>query len=179
MKALKAGDYVEANIVRVYIPRSADAYAGPDGNFRQALAQHDNDPRMILREAIGNLAVVRATLDEMVRDLPLEIKTKDNRAGFVIRGGVGVLPVTFSGLDTYCAPVLEQKTAGGWKRVDQSVHGNDYWQCDFQPETGRWDMTFTIRRDGPYQSITSLLSSPIEREFRFSVGKPASSPHHN
>lgn len=167
--ALQAGDFMDATIVRVYIPRSADTYAGPDGNFRQALVRYDNSPLMFLREAIANRPHVRATLGEIVRDLPLEIRTKDNRAGFVIRGGVGVFPVTFSGLDNYRHPLLEEKTADGWKAVDQSVHGNDFWQCDFRPESGRWDLTFSLRRDGPYQDISGLLASPVEREFRFSV----------
>lgn len=179
VNALKAGDFVEADIVRVYIPRSAEAYAGPDGNFRQALARHDNSPLMIAREAIANRPQVRATLGEIVRELPLEIRTRDNRAGFVIRGGVGVFPVTFSGLDTYRAPLLEEKTADGWKPVNQSVHGKDFWQCDFRPETGRWDITFTVRRDGPYQEISSLLSSPVEREFRFSIVKANTSTNNH
>lgn len=171
VNALKAGDFVEADIVRVYIPRSADAYAGPDGNFRQALARHDNSPLMIAREAIANRPQVHATLGEIVRELPLEIRTRDNRAGFVIRGGVGVFPVTFSDLDSYRSPLLEEKTADGWKPVDQSVHGRDFWQCDFRPETCRWAITFTVRRDGIYQEISSHLSSPVEREFRFSIVK--------
>lgn len=175
VKSLKAGDFVEADLVRVYIPRSADAYAGPDANFRQALIRHDNSPLMIAREAIANRPQMRATLGEVVRELPLEIRAKDNRAGFVIRGGVGVFPVTFSGLDTYRQPLLEEKTGDGWKPVDQSVHGNDFWQCDFRPETGRWEITFTVRRDGRYQDIPSHLTSPVEREYRFSIGQNRSS----
>jgi hypothetical protein len=172
VKSLKAGDYMDARLVRVYIPRSADAYAGPDKSFREALIRHDNDPCMILREAIANHPATRVTFGKLVQDQPLEIETKGNRAGFVIRGGVGVFPVTFTGLDTYRFPVLEQKTADGWKPVDQSVHGNDYWQCDFQPETNRWSISYTIRRDSPDQTIPSLISSPVVREFRFSAGSP-------
>jgi hypothetical protein len=97
----------------------------------------------------------------------------------VIRGGVGVFPVTFSGLDSYRSPLLEEKTADGWKPVDQSVHGKDFWQCDFPPETGRWDITFTVRRDGLYQEISSHLSSPVEREFRFSLIQANTSPTHH
>jgi hypothetical protein len=171
VKALKAGDFFEFDMVRVYIPRSAEAYAGPDENFRQALIRHDNSPLMIAREAIANRPQVRATLGEIVRELPLEIRVRDNRAGFVVRGGVGVFPVTFSGLGTYRYPLLEEKTADGWKPVDQSVHGKDFWQCDFRPETGRWDITFTVRRDGLYQDLPSHLSSPVVREFRFSIAK--------
>ena len=175
VKSLKAGDFIDARIVRVYIPRSADAYAGPDKSLREALTQYDNDPRMILREAVANLPAIRVTLGKLVQDAPFEIETKDNRAGLIVRGGVGAMPVTFCGLDTHRAPVLEQKTAEGWKRVDQSVHGNDFWQCDFQPESKRWNISFTIRRDSPYQSIPALIASPVEREFRFSVGPRQSS----
>lgn len=171
VKALKSGDYVDFSLVRVYIPRSVDAYAGPDANFRRALADQDNSPLMILREAIGNRPQARVTLGKLLRDQPLEIQTRDNRAGFILRGGVGAFPVTFRGLDSHRAPLLEQRGAGGWKPVDQAVHGKDFWQCDYQAETGTWDITYTIRLDGPYQSIDALMHSPVEREFRFSLVK--------
>ena len=171
INALKAGDYVDARIARVYIPRSADAYAGPDTGLREALHRHDNTSTMILREAIANHLVTRVTLGKLVREFPLEIESKANRAGFIVRGGMGALLVTLRGLDTYRAPVLEQKTANGWKPVDQSIHGKDFWQCDFDPETKRWSITFTLRHDVPYQDTTALLAKPVEREFRFSMQK--------
>ena len=30
-----------------------------------------------------------------------------------------------------------------WRRVDQSVHGNDFWQADFDPVARRWRLTYT------------------------------------
>jgi hypothetical protein len=169
VKALKAGDFVDASLVRVYLPRSADAYAGPDESFRAALRQYDNDPRMILREAAGNHPDFRATLGKLVATQPLEIRAKGNRAGFIVRGGVGALPVTFSGLSGYRAPVLEQRVGEEWRRVDQSVHGNDFWQCDFRPESDDWSITYTIRQDSPHQAVPALISLPLKREFRFSA----------
>lgn len=173
--ALKAGDHIDFSLVRVYIPRSAEAYAGPDANFRRALAEHDNDPRMVLREAIANHPQIRVTLGKLLGDQPLEIQTRDNRAGFIVRGGLGTFPVTFRGLDSHREPLLEEKTADGWKPVDQPVHGRDFWQCDYRAETRTWDITYTLRRDGPYQNTASLLNSPLTREFRFSLS-PSSSP---
>ncbi|TAF25111.1 MAG: hypothetical protein EAZ71_08760 [Verrucomicrobia bacterium] len=169
--SLKAGDFVDARLVRVYIPRSADAYAGPDQAFREALRRYDNDPRMVLREAVGNHPSVRATLGELLGSQPIEIKAQGNRAGFIVRGGVGAMPVTFRGLGDYRAPVLEQRVGDGWQRVDQAVHGNDFWQCDFDAASQDWSITYTIRRDSPPQSIPALVSTPLAREFRFRVGQ--------
>jgi hypothetical protein len=30
---------------------------------------------------------------------------------------------------------------------NQSVHGNDYWQTDYDPQTGTWSQTFNLPRD--------------------------------
>jgi hypothetical protein len=29
------------------------------------------------------------------------------------------------------------------------VHGNDFWQTDYDPAAGRWEITFNVQLDGP------------------------------
>jgi hypothetical protein len=38
-------------------------------------------------------------------------------------------------------------------RVDQSVHGQDFWQARFVPETGRTSLTFNVRNTAPAGSL--------------------------
>ena len=40
------------------------------------------------------------------------------------------------------------------KALDQSVHGNDFWQTDYDPSTRRWSRTFNIpAADGKPRAI--------------------------
>jgi hypothetical protein len=170
---LKAGDFVEIDLVRLYVPRSLDNYGGKNEPFRQALRDYDNDPRMILREAAGNNLTITPTTGTLERLHPPQIRAASNRATFTLRGGLGAVPVTFTGLTDYRYPVLEQKVGDTWQKIDQSVAGNDFWQCDFNAATGTWEITFTILPDGPYQNVESLIQEPRTREFRFQVGGPS------
>jgi hypothetical protein len=91
------------------------------------------------------------------------IRAAENCAEFVIRGGRGYVPITVRGLTTYRAPRLEMRAAdGNWRTIDQAVHGNDFWQTDFDPASQTWEVTFTVPADTPDD-----LS--IERAFRFGV----------
>ena len=169
---LKAGDFVEIDLVRLYVPRSLDNYGGKNEPFRQALRAYDNDPRMILREAAGNRITITPHTGTLENLHPLQIRADSNRAAFTLHGGLGAVPVTFTGLNDYRHPVLEQKTGDTWQKIDQSVAGNDFWQCDFNPATGTWEITFTILPDGGYQNVESLIKEPRTREFRFQAGPP-------
>ena len=53
--------------------------------------------------------------------------------------------------------------------VNQSVHGNDYWQTDYDPATGTWEITYTLAAD-------CLGDARQARAFRFCVasGGPSS-----
>jgi hypothetical protein len=50
------------------------------------------------------------------------------------------VPITVTGLPTH--------RGGGFTidgtPCDQAVHGNDFWQTDFDPETGTWSQTVTV-----------------------------------
>jgi hypothetical protein len=109
---VRAGDFVEIDLVRVYIPRSLDNYGGKNEAFRQALRDHDNDPRMILREAAGNHLTLTPQVGTLERLHSPRIRVDANRAAFTLRGGLGAVPVTFTGLTDYRRPLLEQKIDG-------------------------------------------------------------------
>jgi hypothetical protein len=127
---------------------------------------------MILREAAGNHLMLTPSTGTLEHLHPPQIRADTNRAAFTLRGGLGAIPVTFTGLSDYRHPRLEQKVGDTWQKVDQSVAGNDFWQCDFNAATGTWEITFTILPDGGYQTVESLIQDPRTREFRFQVGAP-------
>ena len=52
------------------------------------------------------------------------------------------------GLKSDDAYELEKHENGQWVKVDQSVQGNDYWQCWFDSEKGSYELTFNAEHSG-------------------------------
>ena len=70
-------------------------------------------------------------------------------ADVAVTGGVGYVPVTFTGLNDYRGWQLFKSTGGPLVAVDQSVHGNDYWQTDHDAASRKWRITFNVSLDSP------------------------------
>jgi hypothetical protein len=173
VKSLKTGDYLEAEIVRFYVPKHASNYCGPNASFRAALAKYENKSEIGAREAIGNNLSVNAQRGTLERLFPIEIKASDNQAAFTVTRGIGCVPVTFTGLSDYRAPLLEEQLDGVWTPVNQEVNGNDFWQCDYNAKRGDWEITFTLKLDASvYQDIGELMTAPKTHAFRFRLGSP-------
>ena len=74
-------------------------------------------------------------------------------AQITIKGGLGYVPITFTGLTSYSGYSLMKKTDDGWEKVDQSVHGNDYWQVWYDSEKGNYEWTYNVLHDGNPDSV--------------------------
>jgi hypothetical protein len=159
---LLPGDFVEATIVHLVVPRTAADYYGPNENLRAALEQDADTWRMVHREALGNdrtVVVTRGTLENLHPAIRIHTNAQ-NQAEFTLTGGIGHVPVTFAGLNGYRRPLLEERIPGrDWRPVNQAVHGNDFWQNDYVPETASWELTYTVPADSP-ESM---------RQYRFSL----------
>jgi hypothetical protein len=64
-----------------------------------------------------------------------------------IRGGVGYVPITFEGLTDYCGYRVWTAAGGRGRRLDQSVHGADFWQAEYDAATHRWRQTYNLPLD--------------------------------
>ena len=138
---LVAGDFVEATIEHLVLPQAAADYYGPNEPLRAALATMHDSWRLVHREAVGNTRRVEVRKGRLIRLHPdVRVVAEDGRAEFTITGGLGYVPITITGLPTY--------RGGGFTidgiPCDQAVHGNDFWQTDFDPETGTWSQTVTV-----------------------------------
>jgi hypothetical protein len=141
VKQLLPGDFVEATIEHLILPQSAEDYYGPNAALRGALATDGNTWRMVRREAVGNDRRVEMKSGELTAIHPaITIRAKETAAEFTLAGGLGYVPVTITGLASPGGPVL---TVDG-RPVNQSIHGNDFWQTDYDADTRRWSHTFNI-----------------------------------
>ena len=93
---------------------------------------------------------------------PIIISATNNIVHFKTKGGIGYVPITIQQLSTYKNPVLYIKEGKQWKQIDQSKYGNDYWQTDFNPISGTWEITYNINMDSPGDKA-------IEREYKFEM----------
>ena len=138
---LEPDDFVEATFEHIVMPISAAQYYGPDAALRTALETTSDPWRLIHREAVGNdrrVDATRGTVQHLHPDVRLAVA--DGGAEFVLHGGLGHVPLTFTGLESHRGGRLEIDGV----RVDQSVHGNDFWQTDYDPKSGTWSQTFTV-----------------------------------
>lgn len=161
---LKAGDYVEAEIILFIIPAKGDDYYGPNQNFASALSQKANTWKMVYREAIGNNIEVNVSKGTLIDSYPIKIEVANNEADFSVTGGLGFVPLTITKVGKYQQPQLFEKVNDKWIEVDQSVHGNDFWQTEFDAITKTWDITYNLNLDTPN-------NERIVREFKFLIDK--------
>ena len=156
---LQPGDFVEADVELVIFPAEAWAYYGPNAPFRAALEKDANTWRPVLREAVGNATQVSMRKGRVGWNYPLSVSTdRKQQAEFTLASGVGYVPVTFTGLKDYRGFDLWVDGA----RVDQAVHGNDFWQTDYDPARKLWSVTYNMLRES---------SRPCQVEFRRATGR--------
>jgi hypothetical protein len=156
---LLPGDYVRAVIEHVVVPQNAVDYYGPNANLRAALVKHADTWRMIRRESLGNTVSIKIASGKLIRTRPAMIQADKNSAEFTITGGLGYAPITISGLTEYKGAKLEILAGEKWRSVTSR-------QCDYNAESGAWEITFSVNLDSPEDN-------PTPRQFRFSSA-PAS-----
>lgn len=150
LKQLQPGDFVEAEVIHVVMPQFARDYYGPNENLRAALQKDENTWRMIHREAAGNNLRVEANSGRVLREYPILIEVDaEQSAKFTVTGGIGYVPVTFSGLNSHDGWELVRLDSGEEHVVDQSLHGNDFWQTNYDPVSQEWSRTYNVLLDTP------------------------------
>lgn len=141
IRRLEPGDFVEATIEHIVMPQFAKDYYGPNEPLRAALSQGENTWHMIHREAVGNERRVEVQAGTLEGLYPaVRVHAADDRAELLFHGGIGYVPISFTGLSS---PDGHALYIDG-QPLDQSVHGNDFWQTDYDPATRRWELTFNL-----------------------------------
>jgi hypothetical protein len=158
---LQPGDFIEATIEHVIMPQFAKDYYGPNQALRAALAKDENSWRMIHREAVGNDRRIEMKRGVLQRTHPaLTVGTVDDQAAFTLTGGLGYVPITFTGLSAqsgFTVLIDDQP-------VNQSIHGHDFWQADYDALTRRWSLTYNL-------PINDTKPHTVEARFETAVKK--------
>jgi len=150
VKELLPGDFVDAEVELVIMPLAADDYYGPNENLRAALAAGGNTWRPIQREALGNDLKIRLSAGTLARRYPVVVGVDEKQsADLEITGGVGYVPITFTGLNHAKPRAVLLTVDGKESSLNQAVYGNDFWQTDFDAALGTWSQTYNINLDSP------------------------------
>jgi len=145
---LKPGDFVEFDVELVVIPKSAADYYGPNENLRADLAKNGDTWKPVHRQAQGNDLKINVSRGRLLRAYPPMIEANSaGMAEFEITGGVGYVPVTITGLKSNSGSTLMRKIGKKRLPLKQSVHGNDYWQTDYDNAAKLWRITYNVSLD--------------------------------
>lgn len=138
---LRAGDFVEAVIELLILPQKADDYYGPNAALRETLLRDGNTWKLVHREAAGNRRSVTVETGALKSLHPaVHLAAENDEAAFTLAGGLAWVPVTVSGLSR---PEGHQLVIDG-KALDQNVHGNDFWQTDYDADSRTWSLTWQV-----------------------------------
>jgi Concanavalin A-like lectin/glucanases superfamily len=152
----KPGDWVEMDVEWITVPRVADDYYGPNETFRSHLAEHPASWRTVHREAVGNDLDVTVSGGKAALRYPIIIETASDTVTVNIKGGVGFVPIRFDGLVSAEGYALYEVVDGIETKLDQSVHGNDFWQTDFDAGNNTYRMSFNLPLDNKSTSTWIL-----------------------
>ncbi len=151
------GDFIEATLEHILMPQSAADYYGPNEALRTALTKDANTWRMIQREAVGNDRRIEMKHGTLLRTHPaITLSTADDQAEFTLSGGPGYVPITFTGLTSSRGYTL---MVDG-KPLNQSIHGNDFWQTDYDAKAKTWSQTYNLQINAEKPHVLRFTKQP-------------------
>jgi len=140
----KKGDHIELDLELITLPRVVDDYYGPNQIFRKHLMDNPRSWKTTYREAKGNDLEVMVTGGRLLQNYPLVIHVEKPEVTVTVIGGIGAVPIRFEGLESTAGYRLYQVVNGERNQIDQSIHGNDFWQTDYDPAKRTWSITYNI-----------------------------------
>lgn len=145
--SFQAGDKIELVAEVVILPKTPGDYYGPNQLFDSLLNLYGNSYELLFREAKEN--ALQATSEWNVIDsvYPLSIATVGDSAIFHLKGGVGYVPIRFTNVTDVTNPELWKLDQDCWELVDQSVHGKDFWQVNYNKNSATYDLIYNVNKD--------------------------------
>ena len=148
---VEAGSTIDAIVEYIVVPNDISLYYGPSTDLLGVDNSWFGTTDIIELLAIANDLEVTVTTGSLIQEQPTIVEGIDAEiaAEFELIGGFGYTPLTISGLYRPDGWTLESLQDGNWETVDQSVHGNDYWQVVYNESTTTYALTFSVNTDVP------------------------------
>ena len=148
-KILK-GSVVEGVVEYVSLPAHKSDYYGPSRVLNGIPAEEFNTWKLAHRYAIGNKTTTTASVGKVLKQVPIYVETVEGEvlAEITVKGGLSYVPLTFTNVKSNKGFELQVKKGDTWEKVDQSVYGNDYWQCWYDNDTKAYEITFNVEHSG-------------------------------
>ena len=148
---IEAGSTIDAVVEYVVVPHDISLYYGPSvdlSNVDPSLFGTTNIMEYLASQNSINVIATIGTL-EQVQPTVITGVVDEVAAQFELEGGFGYSPITIQGLFRADGWQLQFLDNGVWSDVDQSVHGNDYWQTHWDEVSSTYALTFSIDTDVP------------------------------
>ena len=157
--AFKPGDMIEMDVEWITLHRTADDYYGPNEFFRKHLVENPSSWKTTYREVVENDLQVTARGGKVMNRYPIVIRAEAPAIDVTIKGGVGFVPIRFEGLTSIKDLALFEVVDGKEIKLDQAVHGNDFWQADYDEASRTYTLTYNLPLDGNPTSSWRMKSS--------------------
>ena len=142
------GDRVSLELYVATFPMKASDYYGTNEDFKKHLNGNQDSWKNVYREVVQNDLDVFVTGGVLKSKYPVVIKALSQESIIIsIKGGVGMVPLKFVELQSRNYVLKFQGKDGNYEVFEeQSVHGKDFWQTDFDTASG-YTLVFNIPTD--------------------------------
>jgi hypothetical protein len=144
VEKLLPGDFVECEVELLVIPMKAGDYYGPNENLRKSLQTTANTWKPVHRQAVGNDLKIAAARGKVLHTYPIVVAVNAKQSAEVtVTGGLGYVPITFTGLKDYRGYTLVRRANGRGQACPP------HWQMEHDATTRTWRRTYNVSLDTP------------------------------
>lgn len=113
--------------------------------------------------------VVAVKRGYVLNNLPTTIQVENNEAQFTLKGGLNVLPIIATGLNSYKYPALYEKIGDNWEFVHME-HNNPYDGMQlFCDKDGKFGAVFLVRTNGEAREFRIKSDEPFLNSNRIEI----------
>ena len=150
---ISKGSVVEGTVEYMMLPQHKEDYYGPSEIIKNMDASYFDSWEIVREYAVRGQIGVEVQQGELLSNYPVAVKSTgmngDVAAEFTITNGMGYVPVAVTNLEGYKNwRLFIVNEDGSETMIDQSVSGNDYWQCNYDAYTGTYSMSFNVPHNG-------------------------------
>ena len=169
VEKLLPGDFVECELELLVIPMKASDYYGPNENLRKSLRTTANTWKPVHRQAVGNDLKITAVRGKVLHNYPVVVAVDAKQsAEITVTGGIGYVPITFTGLKDYRGYTLVRRTGGREQKCPP------HWQMEHDPASNTWRRTYNVSLDTPRdqrKAVTFVLEKQPKGLQEYSPGQ--------